>query len=160
MDIKEINKKIKSVVKSLTTNQETLQTLLIDLSDHANEHKNLTPFTTLVVDLPNGVNKEKVIGFIETNTCLNWNNKEQRFNKPRKDNSEYNITEQSDKWYDFKIEKEVKPLDLNKELDFAKFIETAIKRKEKAIVEGRPVIGDSNAWLQRAKAQIEFVKNS
>lgn len=160
MDIKEINKKIKSVVKSLTTNQETLQTLLIDLSDHANEHKNLTPFTTLVVDLPNGVNKEKVIGFIETNTCLNWNNKEQRFNKPRKDNSEYNITEQSDKWYDFKIEKEVKPLDLNKELDFAKFIETAIKRKEKAIEEGRPIVGDSNAWLQRVKAQIEFVKNS
>ena len=160
MDIKEINKKIEAVVKSLTTNQETVQTLLIDLSDHGNEHKNHTPFTTLAVDLPNGVNKEKVIGFIVANTCLNWNNKEQRFNKPRKDNSEYNITEQSDKWYDFKVDKEIKPLNLDNELNFEKFIETAIKRKEKAIAEGRDIVGDPNAWLQRAKAQIEYVKNN
>jgi hypothetical protein len=160
MNIKEINKKIKAVAKTATTNQDNIQDILIACSEHGNQHKNNTPFTTLVVALPNGIARNKVIGFIETNTCLNWNNKEQRFNKPRKDNSEYNITKTSEKWFNFVTEKEVKPLDLNKELDFAKFIETAIKRKEKAIVEGRLIVGDPNAWLQRAKAQIEFVKNS
>ena len=158
MDIKEINKKIKAVVKSLTTDQERVQTLLIDLSDHGNEHKNHTPFTTLAVGLPNGVNKEKVVGFIVSNTCLNWNNKEQRFNKPRKDNSEYNITDQSDKWYDFKVAKEEKPYDQDKELNFAKFIETAIKSKAKAIENGREIIGDPVAFLQRAKAQVNYIK--
>ena len=60
----------------------------------------------------------------------------------------------------FKVDKEIKPLNLDNELNFEKFIETAIKRKEKAIAEGRDVVGDPNAWKQRAKAQIEFVKNN
>ena len=160
MDIKEINKKIEAVVKSATTNQNKIQDILIGCSDHGNKYKNHTPFTTLAVALPKGIARDKVVGFTVANTCLNWNNKEQRFNKPRKDNSEYNITEQSGKWFDFIVDKEIKPLDLNKELNFAKFIETAIKRKEKAELEGRKIVGDPNAWMQRAKAEIEYVKNN
>ena len=115
MTLKEINRNIGSIKRSSHNVQDKIQVTVIACIEHAIEHGDYTQFCRLVDAMGNGVRKSDFIYYVQSFTPLNWNNKKQCFNKPRKGGRSYMLVEANQvTWYKFTKDKKVKPVDCDK----------------------------------------------
>jgi len=161
MDIKEINRNIGSIKKSTHNMQDKIQVTAIACIEHAIEHGDYTQFCRLVDAMGNGVRKSDFIYYVQSFTPLNWNNKKQCFNKPRKGGRSYMLAEANQvTWYEFTKDKKVKPVDCDKVFNLTneEIIAEYNKRQQKIVDSvinpdnNVPYINDLEALIVRSQA--------
>ena len=102
MTLKEINRNIGSIKKSSHNVQDKIQATIVGCIEHAMEHGDWTQFNRLIDAMGNGVRKSDCVTYIQYVTPLNWNNKKQSFNKPRKGGRSYMLDEaKTIAWYSY-----------------------------------------------------------
>tara|TARA_R110002012_G_scaffold311678_1_gene521362 strand:+ start:1366 stop:1866 length:501 start_codon:yes stop_codon:yes gene_type:complete len=115
MTLKEINRNIGSIKKSSHNVQDKIQATIVGCIEHAMKHGDHTQFTRLIDAMGNGVRKSDCVTYIQYVTPLNWNNKKQCFNKPRKNGRSYMLDEaKTILWCEFTKDKKIKPIDCDK----------------------------------------------
>lgn len=138
MTLKEINRNIGSIKKSSHNVQDKIQATIVGCIEHAMEHGDWTQFNRLIDAMGNGVRKSDCVTYIQYVTPLNWNNKKQSFNKPRKGGRSYMLDEaKTIAWYEFTKDKKIKPIDCDKigtktkDAVYAEYLNKQLKELEK-----------------------------
>ena len=115
LTLKEIDTNIRAIKKSTHNVQDKIQVTIIACIEHGIEHGDYTQFNRLIDAMGNGVRRSDCVTYIQYVTPLNWDNKKQSFNKPRKNSRSYMLDEANKiTWYDFTKDKKIKPVDCDK----------------------------------------------
>tara|TARA_R110000823_G_scaffold270600_3_gene390163 strand:- start:500 stop:988 length:489 start_codon:yes stop_codon:yes gene_type:complete len=161
LTLKEINNNINAIKKSTHNVQDKIQVTIIACIEHGIEHGDYTQFNRLIDAMGNGVRRSDCVTYIQYVTPLNWDNKKQSFNKPRKNSRSYMLDEANQiTWYDFTKDKKIKPIDCDKifNLTDAQKIAEYDKRNQKILDKivdpdnNIPYINDLDALIARSEA--------
>ena len=136
MDIKEINKRIKSIKTRGKNIDRDIDIAGCAIMEHAAEHGDYSAANRLVDALPKSGRTKAFIKWFSDHTPYNWTEKEKCFTLP-KDASErrqFMINEaKAVPFWEYTVEKEPEALDIDKA------IASLFKRYEKAKKEGREI---------------------
>ena len=161
MTLKEINRNIASIKRSTHNMQDKIQATIIACIEHAIEHGDWTQFNRLIDAMGIGVRRSDCVTYIQYVTPLNWNNKKQSFNKPRKGGRSYMLAEANQvTWYEFTKDKKVKPVDCDKVFNLTnEQIIAEYNKKQQKILDSVinpdnnvPYINDLEALIVRSQA--------
>lgn len=134
MDIKQLDKNIKSIKLRGKNMDILIQTTAIGAIVHAMEHGNNTPLTNLVNVMPKSGRKQALIKYLVDHTPYNWKNDKEKFTKPKNPKRQFMLEEAKEvPFWEYTVEKEPSAIDVNKVL------ESLINRVSKAQDEGREV---------------------
>jgi len=134
MDIKQLDKNIKSIKLRGKNLDILIQTTAIGAIVHAMEHGNNTPLTNLVNAMPKSGRKQALIKYLVDHTPYNWKSDKEKFTKPKNPKRQFMLEEAKEvPFWEYTVEKEPSAIDVNKA------IESLIKRVSKAQEEGREV---------------------
>ena len=135
MDIKQLNKNIRSIGQRGKNLDNLIQETAIGGMAHAIEHGNNTPLTMLVCAMPKSSRQKALIKYIADHTPYNWNNEKEKFTKPKNPKRQFMLDEAKKvPFWDYTVEKEPTAIDVNKVL------ESLFNRVSKAQEEGREVL--------------------
>jgi hypothetical protein len=136
MDIKTIDKKIKSIKTRGKNIDKDIHETGVAIMQHAMAHGDYSAANRLVDALPKSGRTKAFIKWFSDHTPYNWNEQEKTFKLPKnKDNRRAFLIEEAEAvpFWEYTVEKEPEALDINK------IIASLFKRVEKAKNDGREV---------------------
>jgi hypothetical protein len=136
MDIKTIDKKIKSIKTRGKNIDKDIHETGVAIMQHAMAHGDYSAANRLVDALPKSGRTKAFIKWFSDHTPYNWNEQEKTFKLPKnKDKRRQFMIEEAEAvpFWEYTVEKEPEALDINK------IIASLFKRVEKAKNDGREV---------------------
>jgi hypothetical protein len=149
MDIKQINKKIKSIKNRGKSLDKDIHETGVAIMRHALQHHDYTAANRLVDAMPKSGRTKAFIKWFSDHTPYNWNEKDKVFKLPKnKDKQRAFLIDEAEKVPFWQYTAEVTPgiIDVDKCLQFQTVLEQTSKRLEKV----EETKGDKAAFLKRA----------
>jgi hypothetical protein len=139
MDIKQINKKIKSIKTRGKSLDKDIHETGVAIMRHAKQHHDYTAANRLVDAMPKSGRTKAFIKWFSDHTPYNWNEKDKVFKLPKnKDKQRAFLIDEANAvpFWEYTVEKEPG------EVDVEKMLASLFKRVETAKEQGREVKGE------------------
>jgi hypothetical protein len=149
MDIKQINKKIKSIKTRGKSLDKDIHETGVAIMRHAKQHHDYTAANRLVDAMPKSGRTKAFIKWFSDHTPYNWNEKDKVFKLPKnKDNRRAFLIDEANTvpFWEYTVEMTPVAIDVDKLCQFVNILDQANKRLEKA----EETKGDKAAFLKRA----------
>tara|TARA_Y100000385_G_scaffold13619_1_gene13883 strand:+ start:5973 stop:6479 length:507 start_codon:yes stop_codon:yes gene_type:complete len=157
---KDLGTAIKRAVNQALKWQDKVQELFVSSAWHYSEHGDSTYLSMLVKGITkcDGVNKQKLIGFVSEVCQVNWDKENLRFKKAKKSEFEFDmVTLHARKWYDFEVESSLSIWQLKKLIEKTTAdIEKHSDEARDQVMEAYDAIGELNQTIEKIAKMEEW----